>query len=167
MEIHHEQVEEEKPIRELVARAFESNAEADLVDALRKSGCDFLSLVAIDGTTIIGHILFTPVILEGDAELKMLGLAPLSVLPESQGTGVGTLLTKKGLIECKNLGVDAVVVLGAPEYYGRFGFTPAANFGIKSVYEVKDEYFMLLELNRNSVHGKTGTVRYHEAFSDL
>jgi putative acetyltransferase len=165
MKIRLEQSGDEQQIQLLVAKAFESNAEAKLVDVLRESGCAKLSLVALDNNVIIGHILFTPVKLDGDIQLKMLGLAPLSVSAEHQGVGIGSDLIKAGLNECKKLDYDAVVVLGAPKYYGRFGFKSASDFGINSVYEVEDEYFMLLEQRRGSLDGKSGIVRYHEAFA--
>ena len=165
MKIRFEQFEDKQQIQLLVTKAFESDAEAKLVNVLGESGCEKLSLVALDGNVIIGHILFTPVKLDGDTQLQMLGLAPLSVSAEHQGIGIGSELVKAGLYECKKLNYDAVVVLGAPKYYGRFGFKSASDFGISSVYEVEDEYFMLLEQRNGSLDGKIGIVRYHEAFA--
>jgi len=127
----------------LVAKLFESDAEVKLVDVLRESRCEKLSLVALDRDLIIDYILFTPVKLDGDNQLIMIGLAPSSVSADHQGIGIGYELVKAGLNECKKLDCDAVVVPGAPKYYERSGFKPASEFGNHSVYEV--ENFMLLE----------------------
>ena len=167
MNIRFQQFGDEQQIQLLVAKAFESDAEAKLVNTLRESGCENISLVALNKNTIVGHILFTPVMLDGDSQLKMLGLAPLCVSTEYQGIGVGAELVKAGLSECNKLDYDAVVVLGVPEYYRRFGFESASDFGINSVYEVEDGYLMLLEQRANSLDGKSGIVRYHEAFEEL
>lgn len=167
MTIRIEQTGDEQQIQQLVTDAFESDAEARLVNALRASDGEFVSLVATGNNKIVGHILFTTVKLDGDSHLNLLGLAPLAVSTESQGTGIGSELVNAGLLTCKKLGTDAVMVLGAPEYYGRFGFTPASSFGISSVYEVEKQYFMLLELKTDSLDGKSGTVRYHDAFAGV
>src|SRR2546430_3759974 len=119
--------------------AFETSTEADLVDALRERAKPIISLVADEAGSIVGHILFSPVTLSGCAELKIMGLAPMAVLPAEQRRGIGSTLVRAGLARCKQLGCVAVVVLGHPAYYPRFGFVPASRFGIASEYEVSDE----------------------------
>ena len=99
-----------------------------------------------------------------DGEVKIAGLAPLAVLPGWQNKGVGTELVNAGLRACEKAGYEAVVVLGHADYYPRFGFTPAANFGIKSEYDVPPEVFMLKELREDALKGITGTIKYHQAF---
>ena len=71
---------------------------------------------------------------------------------------------REGLESCKELGYSAVVVVGHPEYYPRFGFIPASRLGIACEYNVPDEVFMALELEPGTLQGKSGTIRYHEAF---
>lgn len=73
----------------------------------------------------------------------------------------------RSLEQCRNLGFAAVVVLGHPKYYPRFGFSPSSRFGIDSEYDVPEEVFMAMELQPEALSGKTGTVRYHAAFRNL
>jgi putative acetyltransferase len=100
-------------IHEVNTQTFNTPREADLVDALREAGKIVVSLVAEADRRIIGHILFSAVTVEGSA-LKILGLAPMAVLPKYQRHGIGTALIHDGLAECRALGFDAVVVLGIP-----------------------------------------------------
>ena len=166
-------IREEKPsdirkIWEINAEAFETKAEANLVNSLRDSGCTFISLVAEIGTNVVGHILFTPVELSGDKnKLKILGLAPMAVLSQYQNIGIGSKLVKAGIKHCQSLGYDAVVVLGHPDYYPRFGFLPSVRYGIKSEYNVPDEVFMILELTPGSLQHHQGVIKYHEAFNSV
>lgn len=144
--------------------AFETPAEAKLVSALRAQARPFVSLIAeLDGR-IVGHIVFSPVTLSGHAEQRIVGLAPMAVLPGHQRQGIGSALVRAGLETCSDLGFGAVVVLGHPEYYPRFGFAPAVRFGIGCRYEVPDEVFMALELRAGYLVGTHGTIDYHPAF---
>ncbi len=164
------QSEKEKDIDSVFAlnvKAFETPAEAKLVDILREQADPVISLVCEDNLEIVGHIMFSPVILSGHPELKVMGLAPMAVLPEHQRKGFGSELEETGLEQCKKLSYNAVVVLGHPKYYPRFGFSPASVFGINSEYKVSDEVFMAVELEPGTLGGKTGTVRYHAAFSSV
>jgi putative acetyltransferase len=147
--------------------AFPTSAEADLVDALRRSVDPVISLVAELKGRVVGHILFTPVSLERAPDLKIMGLAPMAVAPGHQHVGIGSALVRAGLEECKLLSVSAVVVLGHPDFYLRFSFVPSTAFGIKSAYDVPEDNFMALELEPGSLRGASGTVRYNEAFNAL
>jgi putative acetyltransferase len=147
--------------------AFETGLEADLVNALRAQAEPIVSLVADDGGAIVGHILFSPVTLSADAGLPVMGLAPMAVAPSRQRRGIGSALVRAGLDRCRELGYAAVVVLGHPAYYPRFGFVPASRFGIGSEYDVPDDVFMAIELRAGILRGTPGTVRYHPAFSSL
>jgi len=164
--IRKEKTEDYQQIREILVAAFETPAEADLVETLRDSGCPYLSWVCEENGGLIGHILFTPVQLQGEASgLRLMGLAPLAVLPSAQNSGVGSLLIKAGIQACRSEGDDAIVVLGHPAYYPRFGFVPAVKHNIKSVYDVPDDVFMILALKPDALKGKQGIVRFHAAFS--
>jgi putative acetyltransferase len=145
--------------------AFETSTEADLVDALRKEASPIVSLVAEDGEAIIGHILFSPVTLTPHPELQIMGLAPMSVVSARQRHGIGSALVHEGLAQCRRLGFGAVIVLGHAEYYPRFGFTPASQFGLSCEYDVPDEVFMGLELDKDILRGRSGRIRYHAAFA--
>ena len=165
MNIRFEQPGDIEKIRQVNLQAFGTETEANLVDELRNADVELISLVAEENADVIGHILFSPVILDGD--LKVMALAPMAVLPEWQSKGVGTKLIGAGLQECEKAGYEAVVVLGHADYYPRFGFIPAINFGIKSEYDVAPEVFMLVELHKDALQGVTGTVKYHQAFNEV
>ena len=148
--------------------SFRREAEADLVNVLRESGIHCISLVAEEGSLVVGHILFSPVELAGDdSDIRLIGLGPMSVTPALQKNAIGSLLVTEGLQRCLAEGYDAVVVLGYPEYYPRFGFSPAIKYGIRSEYLVPEEVFMVRELRKKSLGKINGTVRYHEAFGSV
>ena len=147
--------------------AFATQSEAVLVDVLRKQAKQVVSLVAEDNGAIVGHIMFSPVVLSEYPDLNMMGLAPMAVSPEYQRKGIGSGLVRAGLEQCRQLGFVAVVVLGHPDYYPRFGFSPSSRFGIDSDYDVPEEVFMALELEPEALMGKTGRVKYHAAFSNV
>jgi putative acetyltransferase len=167
MQIRFEQPADIAAVHAINQAAFETSAEADLVDSLRAQAEPILSLVADDHGTIVGHILFSPVTLTGHGELRIMGLAPMAVWPAQQRRGIGSALVRDGLDRCRQFRCDAIVVLGHHKYYPRFGFVPASRFGIRSEYDVPDEAFMALEFEAGVLAGKTGTIRYHPAFANV
>jgi len=167
MIIRKETVADENAIHRLNASAFPKEDEANLVDTLRTTADFFLSLVAENDNAIVGHILFTEVVLDDHPTLQLAGLAPMAVQAESQNKGIGSALIKAGLAACKEAGIGAVVVLGHPEYYPRFGFTPASRFGLSCAWDVPDEVFMAQELRTDHLRGATGQLAYHPAFNSL
>jgi putative acetyltransferase len=157
-------------IRKANKKAFGGKNESKLVDAVRES--EFfvpeLSLVAELGGQVVGHILFTPVlIVEGEKETPALALAPMCVLPEFQERGIGSMLVRRGLEECARLGHKLVVVLGHAEYYPRFGFVPAGERGLKLPFEAPAEAFMVRELVPGALDGVSGTVDYPDPFHEI
>ena len=144
--------------------AFETPAEAGLVDALRQEAQTVVSLVAEQDGSVVGHIMFSPVSLSAHPGLKIMGLAPMAVIPGHQRSGIGSALVRAGLERCKELGYGAVAVVGHPNYYPRFGFLPAKGFGIGCEYDVPEETFMILELHPGFLHGASGIIQYNEAF---
>jgi putative acetyltransferase len=166
MEIRPERLDDFAAVAALNRAAFETGLEADLVAALREQAAPIVSLVADDAAAIVGHILFSPVTLSGHADLPIMGLAPMAVVPGEQRRGIGSALVRAGLDRCRELGCVAVVVLGHPAYYPRFGFVPASRFAIGCEYDVPDDAFMALELEAGSLRGRSGTIRYHRAFSN-
>jgi putative acetyltransferase len=150
------------------AAAFETNAEADLVNNLRTTVSFYVSLVAEEGKKIVGHIFYSPVeLILCDRVIQLIGLGPMAVVPELQRQGIGSALVKEGTIKCKYAGYDAIVVLGHPEYYPRFGFVPSVQYNIKSEYNVPDDVFMILELKSGALTGCQGTIKYADPFNDL
>ncbi len=147
--------------------AFGTSAEADLVDLLRRKAGKLVSLVAEVDDTVVGHVLFSPVSLSAHDNLNIMGLGPMAVAPDHQGKGIGSALVREGLEQCKQLGCQAVVVLGHAEYYPRFGFVPAARYAIRSEFDVPEDVFMIAELVAGGLRGASGVVRYDEAFGSV
>jgi putative acetyltransferase len=146
--------------------AFEGGPEATLVDTLRASCPDHLSLVAEDEDHIVGHILFTPVVVESaGGEIAGMGLAPMAVRPERQRSGVGSLLVNRGLEMLRCRSCPFVVVVGHPKYYPRFGFELASRHGLQSQWEgVPDEAFMVMVLDPGVLPEGGGVARYRDEF---
>ena len=167
MLIRPEEPEDYSAVHTVNAAAFETPAEANLVEALRKQASPVISLVAEEQGEIVGHILFSPVTLTGNAELKIMGLAPMAVLPRCQGRGIGTALVKAGLAACKEHGYGAVVVLGHTWFYPRFGFVASVHFGIRCEYDAPEEAFMVMELKPGYLEGAGGTIKFHPAFNEI
>jgi putative acetyltransferase len=148
-------------VRAILESAFPTAAEARLVDALRENGRLSISLVASDGKAVVGHVAFSPVRVGG---VTGMGLAPMAVRVEHRDKGVGALLVREGLAQCELLGCGFVVVLGEPEYYGRFGFERASSRKLDNEYGA-DEAFMVIELRPESLPPEGGLVRYAPEFS--
>ena len=153
-------------IRAVHSEAFETEAEARLVDQLRERADPFLSLVARFGDVVVGHILFTPVRLADGGKAGLLGLAPMAVLPAFQRQGIATKLVEAGLDAAREMGARGVVVLGLAGYYPRFGFRPAADFDLSNEFGASADQFAALELVPDGLTNASGQVRYHPAFSE-
>lgn len=169
--IRDETPEDAGAVRQINDAAFGQDAEGRLVDELRKQGAAVVSLVAeVDGR-IVGHILFSPVTMEGTEGAKnpggAVGLAPMAVLPEFQKQGIGGRLIRTGLERCRERGAALVVVLGHPEYYPRFGFVPASRYGLSCKWPVPDPVFMAMELVPGGLDGVSGLVQYDPAFDSV
>jgi putative acetyltransferase len=161
-----EQTSDCAAIRDVHERAFGGQAEANLVELLRKSGKAPISLVAVIGDLIVGHIMFSPIVVESPpVDFRGIGLAPLAVLPECQNRGIGTQLSQAGLEACRRADYDAVVVLGSPKYYPRFGFLRARDYGLDNEYNAGDS-FMVMELESGSLAKIKGLVRYAPEFRE-
>jgi putative acetyltransferase len=153
-------------VRKVNDQAFGSPVEGRIVDRLR-SAPGAISLVATKDDVVVGHILFTPVGLEPPAVFRLAGLGPMSVLPEHQRGGVGSQLIRAGLEACRQHGYAAVVVVGHPEYYPRFGFEPAHTRGLTlRDFDVPADVFMVVELDPEVRARLTGAVRYSSEFAE-
>lgn len=147
-------------------KAFERPDEAELVDTLRRQDAVLLSLVAdLDGH-IVGHILFTPVVVETPSgeTLQAVGIGPLAVSPAMQRKGIGSLLMRAGLEACARQGHKLVFLLGHPDYYPRFGFQTASRYGYRWEKTAPEEAFMVFELTPNTLPGPGGVVRFLPEF---
>jgi putative acetyltransferase len=166
--IREERREDEGAIRALNEKAFGQPAEASIVDKLRENCLGLLSLVALEGDEVVGHILFSPARIEGSTKtIDGMGLAPMAVLPERQRQGIGTLLVNRGIEMLRSRGCTFIIVLGHPECYLRFGFERASVHGIRSQWDgVPDEAFMILVLQRAAMKGLSGVARYRDEFDE-
>jgi len=164
-----EQTADAAAIRLVNERAFGQPQEADLVENLRQSCPELISLVAIADGRLAGHILFSPATIDSPTgQVDGMGLAPLAVLPEYQGQGIGSALVEAGLDLLRGLPCPFVIVLGHPAYYPRFGFEPTSCHGIRSQWEgIPDEAFMLLALDQPALAGVSGVARYRREFDVL
>jgi len=157
-------------VREVQLQAFGGREnEASLVESLHAAGAAPVSLVALDEASdgVVGHALFSPVEIHGGkVSIRAVGLAPVGVLPEHQRKGVGSRLIRAGLEACREAGYDAVILLGEPGYYSRFGFERASDHGLGNEYAV-DEYFMVLELRSGALDGSCGIVKYRPEFDQV
>ena len=163
IQIRKEEPKDTDQVRAILRAAFLSHAESKLVDALRENGNAIISLVAVNGEQVLGHILFSPVSTTPPSEAKGLGLAPVAVHPTMQWQGIGSQLIREGLKLCQELGYDYCVVLGDPKYYQRFGFEKASPFGIRNEYGVDNEFMII----RFSDRGVVGLVQYAPEFGEL
>ena len=152
---------EDLAISEVHLRAFGGTAEAEVVEALRGQGAQLASLVAVVRDRIVGHVALSPVDV-GGVPRAAVALGPLGVDPEYQGLGIGTMLVEAFLQHCRVRDEGLVVVLGYPDFYGRFGFVPAERFDLH--YHDAGEAFQALEVRPGAAAGLSGEVRYHPAF---
>lgn len=168
MKIRQEQPSDYEIVYQVVKEAFadadySDGNEQNLVVALRKSGSFIpeLSLVAVCGDKIVGHILFTKAFVGGD---EVLALAPLSVLPEYRNRGIGLSLIGQGHRVAAGLGYRYSVVLGHSGYYPKAGYVPASRYGIRTPFEVENENFMVACLGDGVVGNLDGMMEYDKAF---
>ena len=172
MKIRQENSNDFKEVLDLVEESFKDEAFTDhqeqfLVERLRKSEAFIpeLSMVAeVDGK-IVGHILVTKLKIKNKTnEFDSLALAPVSVLPEFQGKGIGGKLILESHRKAKDLGYKSIVILGHEKYYPRFGYQQADKYGIELPFEVPKENCMVIELVENGLEGVTGMVEYPKEF---
>jgi predicted N-acetyltransferase YhbS len=102
---------------------------------------------------VVGQIAYTKakVVNEKGEEFEVLCMGPLAVLPSCQGKGVGSLLMEESIKKATELGYKAIIIFGEPEYYHRFGFKNAKEYGIQTSDGQNFEAFMTLLLNQNSL----------------
>jgi putative acetyltransferase len=151
------------PVAALLRAAFGGDREAILVERLRADSLICRSLVACEGETLVGHIVFSRIAVELDGRpIAGAALAPLAVLPGFQRRGIGSALVHAGLAQTAEVGIEAVIVLGGPDFYQRFGFSAA--LAAKLAAPFSGAAFMALELLPGALHGTKGRVDYPPAF---
>lgn len=168
IKIRAERKSDHQQVQQIHLRAFGQKEEGEIVNNIRKSEgfVPELSIVAEKGEKVIGHILFSKIHIEKDSrEEETLSLAPMAVLPDFQRKGVGEALIKAGIQKAKELGFDSIIVLGHPNYYPKFGFEKASKWKITCSFDVPDEAFMAIELEKGVLEKKAGRVVYPPAFN--
>ncbi len=163
MEIREETLADAKPIRVLHDAAFDSPLESVLVDVLRARHKLLGSLVAEDEGRVVGHIAFSQMVCPAADEARLACLAPLGVDPAYQRRGVGSMLIQRGVSEMRELGFDAVFVLGDPMYYLKFGFKPAEPFGVTNRFG-GGEAWMVFAWDESVLDKLSGEVAYEPEF---
>lgn len=162
IEIRNEDSEDASAIDAVTIAAFRSaehssGTEQHIIRALRDAGQLVVSLVAEEQGQVVGHVAASPVALS-DGTAGWYGLGPMSVLPEHQSRGLGTLLVTRSLTELRAMGAAGCVVLGEPGYYARFGFGPEPRLVLPGV---PAQYFQAIAF-QDAV--PAGEVTYHASF---
>jgi len=165
IEIREERADDIAAVRDLNRRAFGQDQESNIVDALRANGAALLSLVATLNDRVVGHIMYSPLSIDGKFEGAALG--PMAVFPECQRRGIGSKLIKAGNRKLKDDGCPFIIVVGHADYYPRFGFKPASEHGIKCEWDVPDNVFMLPVLDQAKMAGVAGLAKYRPEFSSV
>ncbi len=135
--------------------------EQDLVKRLRSSPgyLPDLELVAVEEGRIVGHILTTRITIDGrTGPVDALEVAPLCVALERRGRGLGAQLMEETLRRGRAAGFPAVFLVGDPRYYGRFGFRPVAELGIRNAGPVPDDVVLGVALMPDVLEGVGGSV---------
>jgi putative acetyltransferase len=162
MEIRPEVPSDAEAISNVITAAFvgaehSSGTEASIVEALREARSLAVSLVAMEKESIVGHVAFSPLTIDGCSD-GWFGLGPVAVVPRRQAQGIGSALIEAGLASLRARGSNGCVVLGEPAYYSRFGFTADHSLRLAGV---PPEYFQQLKFTEQSCRGM---VEYHAAF---
>jgi putative acetyltransferase len=146
-------------VRDTFSRRYgQGDGEALLVEQLRADGDVVAELVAFRAEALVGHALFSRAAASPDL-CAVAALAPVAVRHDLQGQGIGAALIRAGLQDCARQGFAAVIVLGEPEYYGRFGFRATA---LQSPYA--GPHFQALELRAGAL-AQVRAVAYPQAFA--
>ena len=168
IKIRKEEINDYDAVRMVNDLAFGQPDEGRIVDKLRVTCKDTLSLVATSGDKIVGHIFFSPsIVLHGNSQIIGMGLAPMTVLPEFQKQGIGSLLVEEGLRRIKKTDCPFIIVLGHEHFYPRFGFERASKYGLEPQWDgVPDEAFMGIILDESVMSGVSGVAKYRKEFDE-
>jgi putative acetyltransferase len=163
MVIRPETADDAGAVRLVLTAAFRGEDEATLIDLLQDGGDVVLSLVALVENQIVGHVLFSRLVIRtGAGVLAGVALAPLAVLPAFERRGIGSALVRDGIRQLRDSGEAIVIVLGDPEYYTRFGFSTELAKPLRSRYS--GPAFMAQAITPGALDGVAGDVKYPSAF---
>lgn len=155
-------------IKEVNDKAFGQTEEGRVIDKIRNSDAEVLSLIAEEGNKIVGHIFYSSAEIEWNNKIiKGMGLAPMAVLPEYQKLGIGKRLIHESLNILMKKEHSFIIVLGHEDYYPKFGFETASKHGIKSQWEgVPDEAFMIMILDKEKMKDVSGVAQYRNEWNE-
>ncbi|CUU25244.1 GNAT family N-acetyltransferase [Duffyella gerundensis] len=152
-------------IDSLLRRCFATSAEAELVQQLREDGLLTLGVVATDDEgQVMGYAAFSPVTLGGE-DLNWVGLAPLAVDESVRRQGWGKQMLFEGLDTLSDFSYNAVVVLGDPAWFGRYGFEPAARYQLHCRWPGTEATFQVRKIADDPFAGQGGLVEYAAPFN--
>ncbi|WNN44836.1 GNAT family N-acetyltransferase [Winslowiella toletana] len=152
-------------IDSLLRRCFPTPAEAELVQQLREDGLLTLGVVATDDEgQVLGYAAFSPVSMQGE-DRQWVGLAPLAVDGSVRQQGIGKQLIYEGLDTLNEFGYAAVVVVGDPAFYGRFGFEPAARHQLHCKWLGAEAAFQVYKLADDAFVDAQGQIEFAEPFN--
>jgi len=161
--IRPESLDDRAGVGRIVTAAFRQDAESKIVDAVRGTPWEVLSLVAEEDDTLAAHVLFSAVTL--DDPRRACALGPVAVDPPRQSKRIGDALIRAGIAQLRTDGWQLVFVLGSPKYYSRFGFVPAAPHGLHYGSRELDRAFQVIVLDGSRLgSGGERWIRYHPAF---
>ena len=166
MDIRDEQPADQVQVRRLLTLAFDGDVQADIVDELRNRARPYVSLVAVEAGTVVGHIFFSCATVANALAPRSAQLSPVAVLPDDQGRGIGSALIEAGLKAALAQNWTAVFLVGNPRYYARFGFRLAKEKQLHCEGP-HDPYLQYVELAAGSLAGVRGTVSFHPVFDEL
>ena len=171
IDIRRERPDDIQAIFDIEAAAFDTDAEARLVNLLRADDALLLSQVAEFQGEIVAHAAYSLVtVTDGASVRRFPALGPIAVSPPAQRQGIGSALVRAGMRALQNIGYDMLFLVGSPRYYPRFGFQPAQPLGFTSDYVEPGgahEHFMLTLLQVSMPEGVRGHVRFHPAFAEV
>ncbi len=171
LDIRRERPDDHRPIFAIEAAAFDTDAEARLVDLLRAADALILSQVAEIKGVIVGHAAYSLVtVTDGASVRRFPALGPIAVSPPLQRQGIGSALVRAGLRAMRALDYELLFLVGSPRYYPRFGFQPAQPLGFTSDYVEPGgahEHFMVALLRESVPDGVGGHVQFHPAFAEV
>jgi predicted N-acetyltransferase YhbS len=170
VEIKREKPEDREEVDLLFKLVFEPQGVSQTILNLRDSDIYIpeLSRVARINDSIIGIIMYTKgEIVRGRRHVPLILLASIAVLPSYQGLGVGAQLISNSFDKARRMDYHSVLAFGQDEYFSRFGFSPAINFGITTSLEISEEEFLAMELEENSLQEAHGHLKNHSIYNEL
>lgn len=154
---------------EIERLAFGGSLEASIVEEIRDLEGSF-ALVAEEDGAVLGHVQFSRAWI---GELAVSALGPIGVRPDRQRRGIGAALVVAGLEEARRRAEPAVILLGDPGFYGRFGFVPGAALGLRNPFAgMEEDGFVVTEEDFQvavlavPAPSLEGEARWHRAFGD-